>query len=103
MQYIELSPIAAFLLCVNIITAPAGPPTGLLAKHRSVGSVMIFTRPAETVMIFTRSRNAATGDNSMYCMIPDPFLSSAFGKGSATPDYPLACIQKSHSFYGSNS
>ena len=38
-------------------------------------------------MIFTRSRNAATGDNSMYCMIPDPFPSSAFGKGSATPDY----------------
>ena len=23
----------------------------------------------------------------MYCMIPDPFPSSAFGKGSATPDY----------------
>ena len=45
---------------------------------------MIFTRPAGAVMIFTRSRNAAKGDNSMYCMIPDP---SAFGKGSATPDY----------------
>ena len=27
------------------------------------------------------------GDNSMYCMIPDPFPSSAFGKGSAMPDY----------------
>ena len=50
---------------------------------------MIFTRPAGAVMIFTRSRNAATGDNSMYCMIPDPFPSSAFGKGSATPDYIL--------------
>ena len=50
------------------------------------GAVMIFTRPAGAVMIFTRSRNAATGDNSMYCMIPDPFPSSAFGKGSATPD-----------------
>ena len=48
---------------------------------------MIFTRPAGAVKIFTRSRNAATGDNSMYCMIPDPFPSSAFGKGSATPDY----------------
>ena len=46
---------------------------------------MIFTRPAVAVMIFTRSRNAAMGDNSMYCMIPDPFPSSAFGKGSATP------------------
>ena len=40
-------------------------------------------------MIFTHSRNAATGDNSMYCMIPDPFPSSAFGKGSATPDYKV--------------
>ena len=29
----------------------------------------------------------AASDNSMYCMIPDPFPSSAFGKGSATPDY----------------
>ena len=38
-------------------------------------------------MIFMRSRNAATGDNSMYCMIPDPFQSTVFGKGSATPDY----------------
>ena len=36
------------------------------------------------VMIFTRSRNAATGDNWMYCMIPDPFPGTAFGKGSAT-------------------
>ena len=55
---------------------------------------MIFTRPAGAVMIFTRSRNAATGDrnaatgdNSMNCIIPDPFPSSAFGKGSAMPDY----------------
>ena len=40
------------------------------------------------VMIFMRSRNAATGDNSMYCIIPDHFPSTAFGKGSATPDYP---------------
>ena len=48
--------------------------------------LVIFTRPAVAVMIFTRSRNAATGDNSMYCMIPDPFPSSVFGKGSATPD-----------------
>ena len=47
---------------------------------------MIFTRPAGAVMIFTRSRNAAASDNSMYCMIPDPFPSLAFGKGSATPD-----------------
>ena len=70
MQYIELSPVAAFLLRV----------------HRPAGAVMIFTRHAGAVMIFTRSRNAATGDNSMYCMIPDPFPSSAFGKGSATPD-----------------
>ena len=53
---------------------------------RSVDAVMIFTRHAGAVMIFTHSRNAATGDNSMYCMIPDPFPSSAFGKGSATPD-----------------
>ena len=51
---------------------------------------MIFTRPAGAVMIFTRSRNAAASDNSMYCMIPDPFPSSAFGKGSPTPDY-LIC------------
>ena len=48
---------------------------------------MIFTRPAGAVMIFTGSRNAAASDNSMYCMIPDPFPSTAFGKGSATPDY----------------
>ena len=40
------------------------------------------------VMIFTCSRNAAMGDNSMYRMIPDPFPSTAFGKGMATPDYP---------------
>ena len=52
------------------------------------GAVMIFTRPAGTVMIFTSSRNAATGDNSMYCMIPDPFpLAQRLVKGSATPDY----------------
>ena len=50
------------------------------------GAVMIFIRTAVAVMIFMRSRNAATGDNSMYCMIPDPFPSSAFGRGSATPD-----------------
>ena len=36
-----------------------------------------------------RSRNATTGDNSMYCMIPDPFPSTAFGKGSATPGYSV--------------
>ena len=36
---------------------------------------------------------AATGDNSMYCMIPDPFPSSAFGKGSATPDYLVRGVQ----------
>ena len=87
MQYIELSLTAAFLLPVNIITAPAGhvniitAPTG-----QPAGSVMIFTRPAGAVMIFTGSRNAAVSDNSMYCMIPDPFPSTAFGKGSATPD-----------------
>ena len=92
MQYIELSPVAAFLLRVNIITAPAGlvniitaPAGGLLASVGQRGSVMIFTRPAGAVMIFTRSRNAAMGDNSMYCMIPDPIPSSAFGKGSAPP------------------
>ena len=53
---------------------------------------MIFTRPAGAVMIFTRSRNAAASDNSMYCMIPDPFPSLAFGKGSATPDYMTSTI-----------
>ena len=57
-----------------------------MLASRPAGVVMIFMRPAGAVMIFTRSRNAATGDNSMYCMIPDPFPSSAFGKGSATPD-----------------
>ena len=41
----------------------------------------LASRPAGVVMIFTRSRNAATGDNSMYCMNPDPFRSTAFGKG----------------------
>ena len=46
----------------------------------------LASRPAGAVLIFMRSRNAATGDNSMYCMIPDPFPSTAFGKGSATPD-----------------
>ena len=48
--------------------------------------LVIFTRHAVAVMIFTRSRNAAKGDNSMYCMNPDPLFRS-FGKGSATPDY----------------
>ena len=56
-----------------------------MLASRTVGAVMIFTSPVGRVTIFTRSRNAATGDNSMYCMIPDPFPSSAFGKGSATP------------------
>ena len=64
---------------------------------------MLASRPEGKVMIFTRSRNAATGDNSMYCMIPDPFPSSAFGKGLATPDYIesttvlsdiIMCVQK---------
>ena len=50
---------------------------------------MIFTRPADVSRV---ARNAATGDNSMYCMIPDPFPSSAFGKGSATPDYISAGV-----------
>ena len=68
---------------MNIITAP----TVLLPASRTAGAVIIFTRPAGAVMIFTRSRNAAKGDNSMYFMIPDPFPSSAYGKGSATPDY----------------
>ena len=89
MQYIELSLAAAFLLRMNIITAPAGL-VNIITKpacYRPAGAVMIFTRPAGAVMIFTRSRNAAASDNSMYCMIPDPFPSSAFGKGSATPDY----------------
>ena len=92
MQYIELSPVAAFLLHVNIITLPAGPreyhyrTCRPMLASRPVGAVMIFTRPVVAVMIFTRSRNAATGDNSMYCMIPNPFPSSAFGKGSPTPD-----------------
>ena len=86
MQYIELSPVAAFLLRVNIITTPAGlvniitEHTDLCLASRPVGG------PAGAVMILTHSRNAATGDSSMYCMIPDPFPSSAFGKGSATPD-----------------
>ena len=57
-----------------------------ILKSRPAGAVMIFTRPAGVVMIFTGSRNAAVSDNSMYCMIPDPFPSTAFGKGSATPD-----------------
>ena len=95
MQYIELSLAAAFLLHVNIITAPAGlvniitELVNIITKpacYRPAGAVMIFTRPAGAVMIFTRSRNAAASDNSMYCMIPDPFPSSTFGKGSATPD-----------------
>ena len=67
---------------VMIFTRPAG---AVMIFTRPAGAVMIFTKPA--VMIFTRSRNAATGDNSMYCMIPDPFPSSAFGKVSATPYY----------------
>ena len=61
-----------------------------MLASRPAGAVMIFTRPAGAVIICTRSRNAAMGDNSMYCMIPDPFPSSAFGKGSATPDYMSA-------------
>ena len=39
------------------------------------------------IFLVKLTRNAATGDNSMYCMIPDPFPSTVFGKGSATPDY----------------
>ena len=52
----------------------------------------LASRPAVAVMIFTRTRNAGKGDNSMYCMILDPFPSTAFGKGSATPDYYLLWI-----------
>ena len=95
MQYIELSLAAAFLLLVNITTAPTGL-VNIITKpacYRPAGAVMIFTRqvmiftrPGVAVMIFTSSRNAAASDNSMYYMIPDPFPSSAFGKGSATPD-----------------
>ena len=88
MQYIELSPVAAFLLRVNHYRTRR-PTCYRLIFTRPAGEVMIFTRHAGAVMIFTRSRNAATGDNSMYCMIPDPFPSSAFGIGSATPDYML--------------
>ena len=113
MQNIELSLAAAFLLRLNIITAPAGlvniitkparyRPAGavmiLACGCRHAGLVMIFTRPAGAVMIFTRSRNAAASDNSMYCMIPDPFPSSAFGKGSATPDYSLICLWSKKKF-----
>ena len=58
-----------------------------ILKSRPAGAVMIFTGHVGAVMIFTGSRNAAASDNSMYCMIPDPFPSTAFGKGSATPDY----------------
>ena len=42
--------------------------------------------PAGAIVIFTCSKNAAMGDNSMYCMIPYPFLCTAFGKVRATPD-----------------
>ena len=42
---------------------------------------MIFTRPAGAVMIFTGSRNAAVSDNSMYCLIPDPFPAQRLVKG----------------------
>ena len=73
MQYIELSLAAAFLLLVNIITAPAGLVNIITKRacYRPAGAVMIFTRhvmiftrPAGTVMIFTSSRNAAASDNS---------------------------------------
>ena len=47
----------------------------------------LASRPAGVVLIFTCSRNSATGDKSKYCMISDPFPSTVFGKGSATPDY----------------
>ena len=57
-----------------------------MLASKPAGAVMIFTMHVVAVMIFMRSRNAAMGDNSMYCMIPDPFPSSAFGKGSAMPD-----------------
>ena len=79
MQYIELSPVAAFLLRVNIITETAGlvniitAPAARPSAYLACAAVMIFMRPAVALMIFTRSRNAAMGDNSMYCMIPDPF------------------------------
>ena len=57
-------------------------------KSISIDSTMLFqsyqhqlaSRPAGALMIFMHSRNAATGDK-MYCMIPDPFPSTAFGKG----------------------
>ena len=55
---------------------------------------MILMRPVVAVMKFTCSRNTATGDNSMICMIPDPFPSSAFGKGSTTPDYSPSLLRQ---------
>ena len=71
----------------------ASPTLGVQSRFRviilcmSVCLVLVWrSRPAGAVMIFTGSRNAAASDNSMYCMIPDPFPSTAFGKGSATPD-----------------
>ena len=48
----------------------------------------LSSRLAGAVMIFTCSSNAAMSDNSIYCMIPEPFPSTVFGKGSAMPDYP---------------
>ena len=52
------------------------------------------TRPASAVMIFTRSRNAAKGDNSMYCMTPDPFPAQRLVKGRLrqTSAYPASTI-----------
>ena len=63
----------------------------------------LASRPAGAVIIFTRSRNAATGDNSMYCMIPDPFPRQCLVNGRlrqtnmarAPMDQPLELIRTS--------
>ena len=49
---------------------------------------MISMRSAGAVMIFMSSRNAATRVTTP--CIADPFPNSAFGKGSATPDYIIS-------------
>ena len=85
MQYIELSLAAAFQLPREYHYRARRPRE----YHYRTRRPILKSRPAGAVMIFTGSRNAAASDNSMYCMIPDPFPSTAFGKGSATPDYLL--------------
>ena len=79
MQYIELSPVAAFLLLINT-------PAGILANWCWYASILPCKDSQVALIDFASVHVVCNNlkfqsDNSVYCMIPDPFPSTSFGKG----------------------